>query len=475
MADSPYQNQSTQRTGGGTARNIDVALSGTFDAAVDNAYPLLTREINGAGGVSPVPGASGTYGLAERAAATVSQVLGWKLKAGDHRGFANALSQRFDLTEVEGHIEWKYKPGNYLLMSDLSADKPITGAQASILMLVRDACDKGKTLLDGLKSLRNLADAEDGEAIKSVIRNQMSRLVEELSTPGGPRIPLVDQIYNQLLGTGIGTDADADHVGGSIGRLRREFGLGFTVEPRLVNTIVEEENQTNFRILADYIQSARRSWDLNRAYFNRTAEGQFFGTQTVHLSRQLSVIASEVEQVRVIFDSVFISAAERITTRIVMPADADFDARIAANDPIRPAPGENAELEASLAVYDDAVISAADGEVALTIEELLTWIQQFAVEKGPDFIEDGGKYGVRFHFLPEAVQLRNLTYGATDGYATGTLPPAYRSTRVLAALEGLASHLDELCALSVGLSHVPPTQGRPDVLMPPNGNGNGTA
>jgi hypothetical protein len=95
----------------------------------------------------------------------------------------------------------------------------------------------------------------------------------------------------------------------------------------------------------------------------------------------------------------------------------------------------------------------------MSVEELLTWVQSFAVEEGPDQIENGGKYGAQHHFLPEAVRLRNLVYAATDPSILSQMPPAYQTDRAQTALEGLASQLDEAAALAVGLFYSIPAQG----------------
>lgn len=448
--------------GGGSGGSAPVPvfpseLRVTGGAGIDNEYPLLTTSIGGgpsSGGNGIVSGDDGP--LAQIAARAVSQALGWKFKSGDTKGFTNALKQRFDLREMEGHIEWTYKPGNYLLASDLSADKPITGAQASLLAQMRNATDRGKELLDGLYSLRQLADDEDGPALKSLILQLLERMVQEMSTPGGPRTALVDSLFDQLIGT-HSKPVEGDSVSGALGTLRDEFGLRFGRQRNLVNTVDEEENLTSFRILVDYVSGVCVSWNTNRAYFDRSASVPFFGTQLVHISRQLSVISSEVEQTRRIFDSVFLDQAVRLTTRIPIRGDgASFALRLS-QPPATTNGGASRDAQAAYSIYSNRNAGLGTN-TTMSIEELLTWVQSFAGQEGPEQIENGGKYGAQKHFLPEARQLRNLLYAATNPAIVGQMPPAYRTARVQGALKGLASQLDEAAALAVGLDHPIPSQ-----------------
>lgn len=416
---------------------------------IENNFPFLTAPID-IGSASQAPsngsGGNGHGSLSDAAIKAISQTLGWKFKAGDHKGFSNALKQRFDLQEIEGHVEWTYKPGNYLLASDLSADKPITGAQASLLAQMRNATDHGKELLDGLYPLRQLADDQDGPALKSLIEQLMDRLVEEMATPGGPRIPLVDSLFEQLVGpTKPTVPTNGDDVKGALGTLRVEFGLSF-VNGNLVNTVDEEVNLTSFRILVDYMLSVFGSWIANKASFSQTSSNPFFGTQLVHISRQLSVVSAEVEQVRTMLDSVFLDQSERLTTRI----------------PLTTFPSDvNLKLQKGSQIYLSKELGLSY-DLSMLVEELLNWTQVFASEEGPDQVENGGKYGVQNHFLPEAVRLRNLVYAATNK-AVVKAPPAFVTARVQTALLGLGSQLDEVAALADGLKYKIPAQG--------NGNG----
>src|SRR5207253_1969042 len=222
------------------------------------AYPILTEEVGYPPSPLATPGTSGsggggsTGGLGQIVNKAVGEVLGWKLKAGDTKGFLGALNQSFTLTEVEGHVESKWTPRTYAIQTDLAGG--ITGAQASVYARGKEALDQSMPLLDGLYTLDPEADTEDVGALKAVVKRHF-------------------------------TDQD------------------------FVNSVGDEQNLSNFRILADYVTSLAQSWINNVPFFGLDAPKPFFGTQLVLLSRQLSVVAESVDEVRFTLDSVFIGPA----------------------------------------------------------------------------------------------------------------------------------------------------------------------
>jgi hypothetical protein len=424
------------------------AIGAVAESIVDmSAYPVLTEEI----GYPPSPLAptststSGTSGfpvgapIGAVALTAISSVLGWKPRVDDPKGFLGALTQSFALSEIEGHVETKWTPRTYAVQTDLAGG--ITGAQASVYARAQAAVDAANPLVDGLYALRDDADPQDVEALKKLVRGQMGELVSELGIPGGPRIARVEQLFMLLLGTPE-TLTDPDAVSGQIGTMRSELGLWSTAAAAqngivLVNTVEEEQNVTNYRILVDYLTSLRQSWINNRQFFSRTTGTPFFGTQLVLLSRQLSVIAESVNEVRFALDSVFIGPAERQTVQLQFPGSV------------------------TLPPNPQRIGAAANNVVnskPLLIEELLDWVEHFATAEGPRLIQDGGKYAVGNTVLPVAVQLRNLAFGAMQPQAAATLPRGYRTLRVQRALQELASQLDGLTVLAVPISHTIPSQ-----------------
>jgi hypothetical protein len=119
------------------------------------SFPVLTEEVSAGGPASTTrPASSGFSGatsplraVADRA---IREVLSWRTKNADPKGFVGALTQAFDLKQVEGHTEWTWTPRSYTVQTDIGA---VIGAQASIYTRAKVALDKSLPLLDGLYAL----------------------------------------------------------------------------------------------------------------------------------------------------------------------------------------------------------------------------------------------------------------------------------------------------------------------------------
>ncbi|HMD69725.1 MAG TPA: hypothetical protein VKF41_00195 [Bryobacteraceae bacterium] len=402
--------------------------AGAKNPMVDlTAFPILTEEVGyppspvartGAGvGAPPSAG-----GLGQTALKAVADVLGWKVKAGDTGGFRGALAQAFTLTEVEGHVEAKWVPRTYAVQSDLSGG--LSGAQASIYMRAKYTLDEALPLLDGLKALNPAADPEDLEALRAVVRSQMIELVGELPFAGGPRVARVTQYFNLLLGQTLNpktpVQTNPDLVAGTLGNLRDVFGLatlvysgGVGTPNNLVNTLDDEQDATNFRVFSDYLTSLAQSWISNLSFFGLTTKTPFFGTQLVLISRQLSVAAEMVDELRFALDSVFIGPAERQTLEI----------RFNVKHP-----------------------KTNEYEQPLFLEDLLLWIQTLVTDEAPATIQSGGKFGV-YQVLQVVEQLQRLIAGSVNPLNAAQIPPAYFSPRVTIALKTLADQLADLTSI----------------------------
>ena len=435
---------------GDIARNTGrIAKSmGSASRAVEDiaSFSVLTEEIgyppsplarpSGGGGAMAL-GAGGTLG--QIATKAVSDVLGWQVKT-DPKGFLGALNASFSLKETDGHTEAVWTPRTYAIQTDLSGG--ITGAQASVYKRAKDALDQSLPLLDGLYPLDKEAKDEDVAALRATVRSQFTDLVNELGLLGGPRIARVTQLFFLLLGQPLPQDAsaaqafttgtgisplkgplqtDPDQITGSLGNLRDEFG--FSIAADQVNTVEDEQDVTNFRIVTDYVTSLAQSWLNNLKFFGLQTQTPFFGTQLVLLSRQLSVIAESVNEVRFTLDSVFIGPAERQTLQIRFPS----------------------------------------GDPPMFLEDLLTWIDSFASEEGPRLIQDGGKFAVGESFVPIGTQLQKLVAGAVTPANAGSLPRGYRTVRVQRSLEELRDQLQELVNLAAPISHVITPEPEPEL------------
>ena len=373
------------------------------------SFAVLTQEMP-AGGVSPSttrPGGAGTIGgtsaLGMAADKAIREVLSWRAKTDDSKGFLGALNQAFDLKQVEGHTEWSWTPRSYTVQTDMGA---VTGAQASIYTRAKVALDQSLPLLDGLYALYPNVEPEDLATVQSVVRSQFTALVNEFGVVGGPRVPRVDELFDLLLGDESPTNSERIKRG-SLFLVQQRFGL----ERRYVTTIDDEQNLTNFLILVDYVKGLRESWKNDKRYFIRGSQERepFFGTQLVLISRALDVVAQGVQDAYFAMDSVFMSDAERQTTLLnftgltIWIADRKNDGPMPHTFP-----------------YDTS---------GLYVAELLDWVDRSVSDELPALLQDAGKDGLD-SFRASTDRLRKFVHGAAhQPHDTRGLPPGYHTPR----------------------------------------------
>ena len=402
------------------------------------AYPILTEEVGlppsaVAAPMTGVPGApAGGLSLGQVAARAVTDALGWKVNASDPKGFVGALTQSFTLTEVEGHTEATWVPRTYAVQTDLGGG--ITGAQASLYSRAKDALDKSLPLLDGLYPLDPEADPEYVKALREMARSQMSEIVKELGALGGPSVLRVNTYFQILLGqTRISfapgvtkVEFNPDRVKGTLGSLRDTYGIFFTNNP-LSNSIEDEQDITNFRVISDYMTSLLQSWISNGQFFvlGPPSQPAFYGTQLVLISRQFSVITETVNEVRFALDSVFIGPSERQTL----------------------------------------LLEFSDGSPPMFLEDILQEVANFAADEGPRLLRDGGRIAVTNNILPVVQTLENLVEQAHDPVNINHLPDGFRTVRVRNALDDLDDQLTTLSNLVQQVGQIIPVEEPPAAAL----------
>jgi hypothetical protein len=386
-----------------------------------STYPVLTQETGTAGTPSyRTTGAPSTAPLGQVVEGALRDVLGWRPKVSDPKGFIAALTQSYASKEVEGRTVYSYTPRTYAVQvqADMGA---ITGAQASIYGRAKAALDQSLLILERLYALDPAADPQEVEASRAIIRSELTELVNELGIEGGPRVQRVESLFNHLRGVN-NPSFDPEQVQGQLGRMRDVFGMTRT----RVNTIGEEQNLTDFLTLVDYVNSLKQSWDTQRPSFDRrnTVKPPFLGTQLVLVSRTLAVVAESVQEVYFAFDSVFLGATERQAIELTFA------------DPNTP---------------------------PIFVAELLAWVDRFASEEGPRLIQDAGKAGVKA-FFPTIDQLVTLMHNAqVPPQDRSQLPEGYSTHRVQRALKELEKYLREIAELAGGFLKDDPA---PAVLAP---------
>jgi hypothetical protein len=390
------------------------AARATRDAEDLFTYPQLTEEYRpspmgpqgGAGG-----GVSGGGSLGQVALQAVSDVLGWRPSADPKpKEFLGALTQSFNLTEVRGQVKSTWVQRSYAVQTDLGGR--ISGAQASLYTRAKDALDQSLSLLDGLYPLDPDADPEYVKALREMARSQMVEIVKEFGTVGLPSILRIDTYFHILLGEHPSTHQpvqfDPDKIAGTLGELRDTYGIYFRGNT-FNNSVADEEDITNFRVISDYMTSLRQSWIANRDFFiispGRIA---FFGTQLVLIGRQFGSVADTINEVRFALDSVFIGRNER---------------------------------QSLLLRFRDHALPA------MFLEDMLVEIETFVTDEGPRLLRDGGKISVKNNILPVVRSYLHLVRQAHDPENKYKVPDGFRTARVRRTLDDLQDQLSELMQL----------------------------
>jgi hypothetical protein len=271
------------------------------------------------------------------------KILGRDPNPSDVTGFVEALAQSFTLTEQAGHTQWVWRPRRWAVQSDLGAG--LTGTQADLYRRARTALASALPILDGLRPLSPRPDHQDLDTARATVAMTMTELVTELGQVGGPRVPRVHLLFELLMGEQPFTDASA--AGGVLGSLRDRLGL----DRGTVNTVEEEQELTNYRVLVDQVQGLRTAWEGARSTFDRRSRDFVRGSL---LPTRLGAITDSVGRLRSALDVAGLRRAKR----------------------------------------DEILIEVRD-ETSITLTELLDWVDSFASDEGPRLIQEGGRDGIR--------------------------------------------------------------------------------
>jgi hypothetical protein len=366
------------------------------------AYPVLTEEISTTGVPAPAAGGGGTAGAGygQVVDQAMRDVLGWR-PGGDLSGFQAALSGAFQLSEKDGHTQWKWQQRGYAVQADMGA---LTGAQASIYARATSALDQVQPLVAGLTSLNPaLFPEQDREAMRTIVGAELQELVTELALEGGPRIQRVDELFGLLLGENPRSrDLNPDVVQGHLGELRRRFAL--TAD--WIETVDDERVTTNFRVIVEQVLALRASWNSDRALLSAVDSRTSLGTILIRLSRGLEAVVESIGDVTFAMDSVYVDAAQRQVIELEFGPDS-----------------------------------------SLLLSDLLDWVLKASRDEGPRLIQDAGKDGVRA-FAPVLRKLRHLIKETRLVTQDPRLPAGLRTPRVKRALQVLHDQMREAARLA---------------------------
>jgi hypothetical protein len=317
----------------------------------------------------------------------LAEVLGWKGRPDDTAGFVAALKQAFEVKEDGGTTTVRLRPRT-VTPASLAAT---TGFRATVLAQAKGTLEQALALLDGLRPLLAAADPQDVEAVRSTVRSRIVQVQEELAS-ANPRVDRLDVLFDSLVGPADAGPAER----GLLGRLEEVFGL----DQAQAKTIEEELTLTNHLVLESLLQTLAFLYRNRRGSFLDEGDN-FLGSQLGLLSEELALVVESVSELVDALQSVAFGPAERRAANLNL------------------------------------------GRSSLTLDELLTWIDEFASDEGPALLRDGGRDMVGPVFVPTIQRLRDLAAVAAEPDGVEGLTESHRAGLVDLSFETLRDHLDE--------------------------------
>lgn len=391
------------------------------------AYPLLTEDVSQGGG-PPVSrtGADGSVG--NTASAAISSVLGWRSKTDDPTGFLAAITNAFELKDVEGHVEWTRVSSTSVVSvnADMGA---ITGAQASILRRAQTMMAEACRILPTIQALRPDADPVDCASILSIVVDELGQIPDALSLPNGPIVERVDEIF-RLLGASTAAEATVPLEGltGQLQEFRDRYGL----MRYWVNTLTQEQTYTDFITVVDYITDIYKSWQMNRGFFSGMGgEPPFLGMSLIRISQLLSVIADKVNQVRYVMESLFIPRSELGTIQMNFGGD----------------------------------------HAPMYFEDLLNWIERSSIDAATQMRLNGKDAVITYAKSAKLLfkLINKCYYNNQKSFGNADIPKAFAAPRASRAIKELADQLDEIHQQAQKVNRKPDPQVRTVIPVPAHG------
>lgn len=405
----------------GSAANIQQCCD-QLSSAVRDIATFIPTKAESTGGVGGGGGATGSF-AAQRVSKVVAQVLGRSIGR-DPKSFMAALTAAFPEGK-DGQIV--LEPVRAVVSLEVERGQ-LAASQGTLFREVQLIVNDALKILDGLHSITFETDKEKAEALTEIVRSEFSSLIGEAGRVDRPRKSRVDEIFAQL-GTPIPMSGQ---TGGHLGLLRKELGLDLedvllteSTDDFLV-TSEEAQQVASMNLLDQYAGTLSRSFDT----FFMTLEGMdpsngSFSGRLAFVSTLFSVVAASVREVEADMDAVELSQAERRTAFILDPTVPMEDASGLETFPFR-----------------------------ISINSILSWVEDFASVEGPDLIAKSGLIGltrvigiVTVRLEPLVGELLEISKGA-EGRPTANLRessphPGLTHSRVRNSLQQLDNQLKE--------------------------------
>lgn len=265
------------------------------------AYPVMVTDASSPGGSRSGP-VDETQRIVDSA---LRAVLGGRTRVNDPKGLKSALARSFVEERIGGRRIYRNVPRGSI--ADTVGEGEVSGFQGALIAHAREVVDHGLPLLEGVRSLNPTVGEDDVAARAAVVRSNVMRLRDEFGRRDEPRPVVIEELLGTLLGDG--SSPGLDNVGGIVGALGDELGLRSV---KHVNSIEDEHQLTNYRLLAEYVVGLRTAWETARPIFVPTlGQTTYVSAKLRHVELMMQTITESLGQVRTAMDSVFFGEAER--------------------------------------------------------------------------------------------------------------------------------------------------------------------
>jgi len=305
-------------------------------------------------------GGTGTDGstAARKVSQTVAHILG-RPTGGDPKSFLAALTAAFP--EKDGQIV--QTPVRAVVSLEVERGL-LAASQGTLFHQVQLIVNDALKILDGLHSISPDSDAEEAGALTEIVRQEFTSLIGEAGRVDRPRKGRIDETLGQLLGT---------NGNGHLKQLQGELGLdavdeiptaslsGAADSVGFVVTSEEAQLVASMNLLIQYGETLSRYFqDFFETSVGLDPRNGSFSGRLAFVSLLFSVVAASVREVENDMDAVDFSEAERRTAFII-----------------------------------DPTVSAVNGvRSRISVDGILSWVESFALEEGPDLIAKSGRIGL---------------------------------------------------------------------------------
>jgi hypothetical protein len=308
----------------------------------------------------------------------------------------------------------------------------ISARQANLYREASIISSDALRVLDSLMPFVPVAEPDQVEALKALIRSEINALVDEFGRVDEPRSERVFAYFSalRLHITGLGERA-------------------FLNNPNLAVTVEDETQTAGFELLGTYQRTLSKTWDTFFKVDRKSTISFSLSERVERANILLPVVAQANADFEAAMDSVDFTESERRS----------MAARFETLKGLGLGSGLGGSRKGSgAALFINSTGNPIDKRLpTITVYDLNEWVDRFATIEGPSNLADSGLYGLDFVtdqadrlfwiIVPVVAHLELDQFGFALG--NSSLEQVLSNERVRIALNNLLSQLDVLADLSI--------------------------